>query len=151
MHDWELLFLLGMSFQLQLRDFVAALDHAGFHELRPIHGLIFQAVNSGINTGSQIAAHIGVTKQAATLLLDELEEWGYVSREPHPAGGRRKLIVMTPRGIDHFTVAGRTLQDLERALAAKLSVPVTQQLRASLIDLIAGTAGGELPPFRPSW
>lgn len=151
LQEWELLFLLGMGFQLQLRDFVAALDEAGYSELRPIHGLIFQAIRSGNDTGSQIAAAVGVTKQAATLLIDELETWGYVHRQPHPQGGRRKQIAMTDKGRAHFVTAGRVLRDQEARLSERLTPSAVTQLRTHLIEVITTTAGEALPPFRPTW
>ncbi|MGK5534099.1 MarR family transcriptional regulator, partial [Streptomyces sp. URMC 129] len=84
--DTELLFLLGLAFQLLLGEFNGRLADAGYGDLRPVHGLAFQALRPHGATGSELARRLGVTKQAAGQLVDDLERRGYVRRERHPAG-----------------------------------------------------------------
>jgi DNA-binding MarR family transcriptional regulator len=149
--DWELLFLLGMAFQLVLRDFVARTGAAGYPDLRPVHGLIFQCISSGVATSSEIAADLGVTKQAVGKMIDELEDAGYVERRDHPDGGRRRLIALSAKGEEHFATAGQLLRDLEREIADGLP-DGAGRLRSDLGRVIARMAPeGELPPFRPTW
>lgn len=61
----ELTFLLGMAFQLVLSEFVSRLDAAGYADLRPMHGLVFQVLHGSGATSSELAEELGVTKQAA--------------------------------------------------------------------------------------
>ncbi|MEV4317292.1 MarR family transcriptional regulator [Actinocrispum sp. NPDC049592] len=141
----ELTFLLGMGFQLVLGEFVARVSAAGYADLRPVHGAVFQALKRSGATSSELAATLGVTKQAAGQIVDELERKGYVRREPHPEGGRRKLVVLTPAAHRHLEVAGRILHELEASLG-DVSV-----LRAELTRLIRSLAGETLPALRPVW
>ncbi|MGW5698138.1 MarR family winged helix-turn-helix transcriptional regulator, partial [Streptomyces asiaticus] len=113
----ELTFLLGMAFQLVLSEFVDRLDAVGYAELRPMHGLVFQALRGPGATTSELAEQLGVTKQAAGQIVDDLEKRGYVERRPHPAGGRRRLVVLTGKALEHLSVAGRILHELEAQLA----------------------------------
>ncbi|MFF2025905.1 MarR family winged helix-turn-helix transcriptional regulator [Streptomyces sp. NPDC058171] len=147
----ELTFLLGMAFQLVLSEFVSRLDAAGYDDLRPVHGLVFQALRGSGATSSELGEHLGVTKQAAGQIVDDLEERGYVARQPHPAGGRRKLVVLTPKALDHLVVAGRILHELEAQLADRLRDAGLQLPRTELAAVVRALAGDSIPPLRPVW
>jgi DNA-binding MarR family transcriptional regulator len=99
-------------------------------------------------TSSELAEHLGVTKQAAGQIVDELEGKGYVARKPHPAGGRRKLVVLTGKASQHLAVAGRILHDLEADLAGQVDFAA---LRTELTKLIRTMSGPVLPALRPFW
>jgi DNA-binding MarR family transcriptional regulator len=144
----ELTFLLGLGFQLVLREFVTRLDAAGYHDLRPIHGAVFQALRGSGATSTELAEHLGVTKQAAGQIVDELERKGYLTRQPHPDGGRRKLVVLTGKAFEHLTVAGRILRGLEAELGKEVDFTV---LRTELTKLIRTMSGADLPALRPFW
>lgn len=144
--DLELAFLLGHGYHALLGEFVRRLDAAGYGDLRPVHGFVFQALRQG-KTASELADHLGVTKQAAGQLVDDLESRGYVRRVPHPAGGRRKLVVLTEAAERHLAVAGETLHRLE----AELGSERIERLRADLVWLIRELSGENLPPLRPIW
>ena len=144
----ELTFLLGLGFQLVLREFVTRVEAAGYDDLRPIHGAVFQALRGPGSTSTELAEHLGVTKQAAGQIVDELERKGYLVRQPHPDGGRRKLVVLTDKAFEHLTVAGRILHDLEAELGTQVDFGV---LRTELTKLIRTISGPDLPALRPFW
>ncbi|MGC4808128.1 MarR family winged helix-turn-helix transcriptional regulator [Micromonospora sp. DT233] len=148
----ELTFLLGMAFQLVLAEFVTELDELGYGELRPVHGFVFQLLQGHGATSTELAARLGVTKQAAGQLVDHLEELGYVRRQPSPLGGRRKLITLTEKGQEHMRVAGRCLRGIEARLADQVGGDDRLHLlRGELARVIRAFAGDDLPPLRPSW
>lgn len=153
----ELTFLLGMAFQLLLGEFQDRVAQAGYADLRPLHGMAFQALQTGGATSTELAGRLGVTKQAAGQLVDDLERRGYVRRLPHPAGGRRKLVVLTDQAREHLAEAGRVLHGLEAELARRLGEGGRGQgadlavLRTELTRLIRELADEELPPLRPVW
>ncbi|MEW1550085.1 MarR family winged helix-turn-helix transcriptional regulator [Streptomyces tsukubensis] len=147
----ELTFLLGMAFQLVLTEFVSRLDAAGYSDLRPMHGLVFQVLHGSGLTSSELAEQLGVTKQAAGQIIDDLEKRGYVERRPHPAGGRRKLVVLTDKALKHLAVAGRILHELESQLTNQLHEVGRQVPRAELAAIIRTFAGDSIPPLRPAW
>nr|WP_323746656.1 MarR family transcriptional regulator [Catenulispora pinisilvae] len=147
----ELTFLLGMAFQLVLSEFVRRLDVAGYSDLRPMHGLVFQALGTTGSTSTELAEKLSVTKQAAGQIVDDLEERQYVRRLPHPAGGRRKLVMLTDKALRHLTVAGTVLRELEEELNEKLGERGLTMPRAGLAAVIRTMAGEDLPPLRPLW
>jgi DNA-binding MarR family transcriptional regulator len=147
----ELTFLMGLGFQVVLAEFVHRANEAGYADLRPVHGAAFQALKAGGATGTELAERLGVTKQAAGQIADELESKGYVRREPHPQGGRRRLIVLTQRGEAHLRDAGRILHELEREIGARLGHDRLRELRVQLARLIRDRVGDDVPPLRPLW
>jgi DNA-binding MarR family transcriptional regulator len=148
----ELTFLLGMAFQLVLAEFNNRLAAAGYNDLRPIHGMAFQALRGDGATSSELAERLGVTKQAAGQIVEDLESRGYVQRHPHPDGGRRRLVVLTDKAQDHLHSAGNALYALEYQLGRRLGDAKLTELRAELARLIRELAGDDdLPPLRPIW
>lgn len=145
----ELTFLLGLGFQLVLAEFTRRVAAAGYADLRPVHGMTFQILKGAGATSSELGERLGVTKQAAGQLVDDLEKRGYVRREPHPAGGRRKLVVLTDSAHRHLAVAGRILHGLEAELAGQTDLAVLRRELGRLVGAL--TDGREPPPLRPVW
>ncbi len=148
----ELTFLLGISFQLVLAEFTRRLATAGHGDVRPVHGMIFQILYTDGATSSELAEHLGVTKQASGQLVTDLEERGYVRRQDHPQGGRRRLIVLTDKALAHLEAAGAILHQLESEIAARAGDDTLLALRTELAGLIRSMTGDEdIPPLRPLW
>lgn len=147
----ELTFLLGIAFQVVLAEFLRRLDVAGEGELRAAHGMLFQTLYGAGATSTELAERLGVTKQAAGQLVADLEKRGYLRRLEHPDGGRRRLVVLTDKALDHLTVAGATLHQLEAELARQLDDANLAALRAELSRLIRVMVGDHVPPLRPLW
>lgn len=147
----DLTFLLGMSFQLLHQRFFDTLVGLGYGDLRPVHGIVFQMLHGEGATSTELAERLGVTKQATGQIVDYLESHGYVRRQPHPEGGRRRLVVLTDKAIGHLIVAGRVLYDLESQLGDEIGGVDLQTVRHELARLIRGMAGNTIPPLRPVW
>jgi DNA-binding MarR family transcriptional regulator len=145
----ELAFLLGLGFQLLLGEFTRRLDAAGQGDLRPVHGMAFQALKGPGATASELAERLGVTKQAAGQIVDDLEKRGYVRRTPHPEGGRRKLVVLTPTATAHLAVAGRILHELEAELGRDTDLGLLRRELGRVVRTLNGP--GPLPALRPVW
>jgi DNA-binding MarR family transcriptional regulator len=129
----------------RLRDELAAeLRAAGFTDLRPAQGYVLSRLSFGGVTAGQLGEHLGLTRQAAGQLADELERLGYVRREPHPADRRGKVIVLTDRGRARVQAVEQALAGIEVRLAEGLGLQALKSLRAGLVALGAGRA-----PLRP--
>ena len=73
---------------------------AGHPEVRYAHGFLFQTLVPGPRAVGDVAAALGVSSQAVSKAVAELEALGYVERRPDPADARRRLLALTTRGHD---------------------------------------------------
>jgi DNA-binding MarR family transcriptional regulator len=64
-------------------------------------------------TGSELARHLDVTKQATSELVIGLESAGLVRRTPHPADGRAYVLELTERGHELLIEGHRRWAQIE--------------------------------------
>ncbi|MGX1269037.1 MarR family winged helix-turn-helix transcriptional regulator [Streptomyces phaeoluteigriseus] len=114
-------------------------------EVRPAHGFAFTRLAPDGATVTELAAHLGVTKQAASQLVDELVRKGYAERRPHPVDARARLVVLTEHGWECTRAAEEAAADAVRAWADVLG---EGEVRV-LCDRLARIA--PYGPLRPTW
>ena len=117
----------------------------GFGDLRPAHGFAFTLLSGGGATIVELAQHLGVTKQAAGQMVDDLVAKGYVERRPHPTDARARLVVLTDRGWACTRAADAAAEETLRPWAEQMGERRLNELRA---DLARIAAPGRL---RPLW
>ncbi|MBY8864581.1 MULTISPECIES: MarR family winged helix-turn-helix transcriptional regulator [Streptomyces] len=117
----------------------------GFEGLRPAHGFAFARLSPAGATVTELAAHLGVTKQAASQLVDEIVRKGYAERRPHPEDARARLIVLTERGRACTRAAEESAADAVRAWGEVIG---EEQVRALGRELTRLAPYG---PIRPTW
>ncbi|MEU9470892.1 MarR family winged helix-turn-helix transcriptional regulator [Streptomyces avermitilis] len=117
----------------------------GFEGLRPAHGFAFSRLAPDGATATDLAAHLGVTKQAASQLVDEMERKGYVERRPHPGDARARLVVLTERGWACTRAAEEAAAEAVRPWVELLGEDEVGLLWARLSRI--APAG----PIRPMW
>ncbi|MEZ0065769.1 DNA-binding MarR family transcriptional regulator [Streptacidiphilus sp. MAP12-20] len=118
---------------------------AGFADLRPTHGFAFARISQGGATAADLAEHLGVTKQAAAQLVDELVRKGYVERTAHPTDARARLLRLTEHGWACTRAAD--------AAAAQAVQPYRDLLGPERFSALVGdlAALGPKGPIRPAW
>ncbi len=117
----------------------------GYDDLRPTHGFVFSRIAPAGATVTEIAAHLGVTRQAASQLVDELETKGYVERRPHPDDARARLVLLTDRGRRCTRAAEASAAEAVRPWVEMVGERRLLALRDELVKLAPGS------PVRPSW
>jgi DNA-binding MarR family transcriptional regulator len=117
----------------------------GFADLRPAHGFAFVRLAPDGATVVELADHLGVTKQAASQMADELVRKGYVERRPHPADARARLITLTARGWACTRAADEAAAAVLQPWADALGPDQLTTVRAALTRL---TVPGRI---RPTW
>jgi DNA-binding MarR family transcriptional regulator len=145
-HDPEALAVGLLSVSRALVDGITAGMRArGFADLRPAHGFAFTRLAPSGVTITELAEHLGVTRQAAAQLVDELVAKGYVQRSRHPDDARARLITLTSKGWACTRAAEAAIADTVRPWASVLG---EQRLRALQDDLLRVAPHG---PLRPIW
>jgi DNA-binding MarR family transcriptional regulator len=84
----------------------------GHPDVRPAHGYAFQAIGAHGTTAGELGRRLGVTKQAAGQMVDELVRLGYVTRGADPSDGRRRLVTLTPHGVDCLVKSAEIFDEL---------------------------------------
>jgi DNA-binding MarR family transcriptional regulator len=117
----------------------------GFTDLRPTHGFVFTRLSPDGATVTELAEHLGFTRQAASQIVDELVHKGYVERRPHPEDARSRLVVLTDRGRRCTRAAEAAAVDAVRTWEDLIGERRVRQLRDELIRLAPPG------PVRPTW
>ncbi|TQL00119.1 MarR family protein [Streptomyces puniciscabiei] len=117
----------------------------GFTHLRPAHGFAFARLAPDGATVTDLAAHLGVTKQAASQLVDEIVRKGYAERRPHPQDARARLIVLTERGWACTRAAEAAAAEVAGRWAEVLGEGEVRALGERLARIAPSG------PIRPAW
>lgn len=135
--------LLRVPFDELVRRLHTRLAEAGYPDIRPSHGLVFQHID---DTGSrlvELAGRAQMTPQAMSELVDYLERHGYVERAADPADRRAKLIRITAKGWDVVAVARGVIEEIEGSWREALGARRYRSLLGLLEELntVAGREG----------
>jgi DNA-binding MarR family transcriptional regulator len=84
---------------------------------------------------TDLAERVGITKQAISQLIEELEGWGVVTRVPDPVDARARLVLFTERGRAGFFEGLAVLAELEEELATSIGDARMKQLRGALLAI----------------
>lgn len=143
--------LLAMSYRAMGDRFHDRLRQIGLEPLRPAHGYVFRFLAEKRATTVDIGQHLGVTKQAAAKIVAELDDWGYVLREPHPTDKRAQYVTLAAKGRDYLRFADSLWSDLEGEMAEIIGADALANLKESLTAYLERLHGGEQPKLRPVW
>lgn len=136
--------LLGAATQL-VDGIQSGMAERGFDDVRPAHGFAFVRISRGDATVVDVASHLGISKQAASQLVEQLVRRGYVERTPHPTDARSALLALTAAGWACTRAAeasaAQTITQWERAVGRARMEALTSTLQAFV----------EPGPIRPAW
>jgi DNA-binding MarR family transcriptional regulator len=126
---------------------LAHLRASGFGDVRISHGYVFQGLHAGDATITELADRLGISVQAVSKSVNELEGAGYLRRRRSTEDGRARTIHITPRGrrmIAASRVGRRRVTDeIGAALGERGAAELTALLRRAVAhferaDAIAG-------------
>src|SRR3954470_18200782 len=109
-------------------------DH-GFDDLDAAHLNVFQYPGPQGARPSELAARLGISRQALNYLLGQLERLDYLERRPHPDDLRSKRVTLTPRGTAVIGVIRDAVGEIEATWARQLGPQRFAELRNLLHDL----------------
>lgn len=145
--EWPLarLFLLGTRVLIDgLHDRMAS---RGWPQVRSGYGFVLLGIRHQALTVTELAALLGVSKQAASKLVALMHQDGLVDVTPHPEDSRSRLIEITPLGREFLDAAEDIHRELEAEWAAEIGKDRLEAIRADLTALVV--RNGESPPLRP--
>jgi len=116
------------------------MDDAGFADLRPAHGYVFQHLVEGPARVTELARKLGMTAQGASKSVIELEQMGYVVRQSDPGDQRYRPVALTQRGWEAIEAARAARAVVNAELFAAAGPSAGEGLLA-LFQLLAERTG----------
>jgi DNA-binding MarR family transcriptional regulator len=145
---FELPLRLLMGFRVLIDELHAQLARQGHPDMRPMHGFVLQAVGPDGSTAAELGRLLGVSKQAAGKTVDSLERLGYLERGTDPRDARRKVVRLTPHGLDALYRSARIFDELRARWAHAIG---EDRLRALEDDLRKVTPADYFRLDVPGW
>jgi DNA-binding MarR family transcriptional regulator len=112
----------------------------GFADARVADGVVYQHLVEAPRSIGALAERLGVSQQAASKAVADLERRGYVLRRPDPADARSRLVALTTRGEDLIAAGRRHRAAITEELAARLGPRRLESARRLLLE-VAGALG----------
>jgi DNA-binding MarR family transcriptional regulator len=131
--------LLALAYQEFVRELRDAHIEQGFGDLGRSDGYVFRALDGAPRTVSDLSVRLGISKQGAAQIIDDMERRGYVERRPDPSDARARLVFLSPRGEAALAAARKFHQAYERRLARRCGRDTVAALRAALQAMAGGS------------
>jgi DNA-binding MarR family transcriptional regulator len=114
---------------------------AGFPDLRPAHGYVFQHLVAGPVRVTELARRLGMTAQGASKAVGELERLGYVLRQQDARDQRNRFVELTARGWAAIEAGRVARAEVTAELCDMLGAEEGERLVAALRQLAERTGG----------
>ena len=109
-----------------------ALKKQGWPAITRAQSLVFVNISEGVTRPSEIAARVGVTRQAIHQTINEMVELGYLQLQPDPTDRRAKVVVYTEKGEQVGGAAVAALREIENSLSSRIGTERVTALREAL-------------------
>jgi DNA-binding MarR family transcriptional regulator len=128
--------LLFLLYDQLVRELHETLTAAGYPDIRPAHGNVFQQIGEHGARVSDMAERAQMTKQGMAELVAYLEARGYVERAPDPTDRRAKIVRLTDKGWAVVPIASSSIAQTEERWRECVGAAALAQTRAVLEDLL---------------
>ncbi|QSR27955.1 MarR family transcriptional regulator [Nocardioides aromaticivorans] len=108
---------------------------AGYDDLTPAMARAAARLGDDGIRVTELAEQARITKQSASVLVDQLERCGYVERVPDPSDARARLVVIAPRGREVQRLARKEERAIEREWRRHLGAERMAALQDALVAL----------------
>jgi len=137
-YGFELPLLLFGGFRSIIDELHAELARHGHPDLRPAHGFALQAIGVHGATATEAGRRLGISKQAAGKTIERLAELGYVQKAGDDKDRRRKLVCVTPRGLEALAMSAMIFDDIRSRWVSVLGPGQLSALEADLRTMVPG-------------
>lgn len=104
----------------------------GAPPIRPAHTRLFPHLDArGVRVG-ELAARLGVSKQAVSPLVADLVGWGVLEQVPDPDDGRARRVRFSAGGLDGIRTGLSALATIEAEVEAEVGVHRMEAFRQVL-------------------
>ncbi|WP_347260510.1 MarR family transcriptional regulator [Rudaea sp.] len=124
------------------------LRERGFRDVRPSYGFVLLEARSHPLGVVDVARLMGVTKQAASKLVDSMVGANYL-RDVDADDARARLVTLSPRGRRLLSAVEEIYRELEAEWAQAIGSARVEALRDDLVRVLEARHGG-LPSVRPA-
>lgn len=121
----------------------------GWADVRPAFGFVLLAARDQPTSVTEVAALMGITKQAASKLVSAMVSAGYLQRGGDPQDRRQRPLVLTSRGEELLAAVERIYGELEDGWAQAIGDARVRSMRGDLVRVLSDPGDGRLPPIRP--
>ena len=122
---------------------------SGIATLRPAHTKLLPHIDLAGTRLTDLAARLGVSKQAAGQLVDEMIDMGMLERVAHPDDGRARMVRFSARGRRGLLHGLGVLSDIEGEMSSALGARDLAALRDLLARLLSALEQRRLSPATP--
>lgn len=109
----------------------------GFDDARFADGVVLQHVVEEPIAVTALAQRMGVTQQAASKAVLDLQRRGYVTRRPDPDDGRSTLVALDTRGRAVVEATRRHRSAVDAEVASALGPQRAASARRLLLEIVA--------------
>ncbi len=117
--------------------------HADHPRLRISHGFVVQHLVEGPVRIGDLAERMGVTQQAASKAVAELEALGYVERSVDAGDGRVRRVGLSDRGRAAVAATRAARADIARELADAVGGDRVEAARRTALDALEWAGGAD--------
>jgi len=100
-------------------------------------GILLLLLRRGALRQTELAGLVRLDRTTVTNMVDELEQAGFVRREPDPRDRRANAVTATPKGRKWLEKIRPTAEKIERDFLSPLSAAEQDRLRELLLRLVA--------------
>jgi len=119
------------------------LAERGYGDLRFNDGVVIQHVLAAPLSITALAERMGVTQQAASKAVADLERRNLIRREPDPADARTKLLHLTEHARNAVEETRALRQELQEELVREYGSERVEDARTLLASIIGRFGGGD--------
>ena len=116
---------------------MAKVASCGFNGMTPAFASLMPLLDATGARPTTLAQRAGITKQAISQLVRELEARGYVEQVPDSTDTRAKIVRLTERGVALHAASAEVRLELQSVALAKLGKSRVSRLRRDLLELAA--------------
>lgn len=138
--------LLALAYQQFVSELHQDLGGRGFDDLARSDGYVFRALDAEPLTTSALAERLGISKQGAGQMVDDMTRRGYLHSRPDPSDRRARLLELSARGRRALAAARAFHRRYEQRLARRHGRAHVDTVRAVLTAMAPTYGEGALDP-----